>query len=138
RSERRLFMQLLVFGDCPATEPLVEVLEAAKIQGALYLDLHNPHGVALLAMNEDPTFFTGPLRTMLRADPWRDLRIRPEYTMFGRTYTLGYEPDIEHTLLTRPRQTATNPDWPWVVWYPLRRNGAFSQLPEEQQRAILK
>lgn len=138
RSDRRLFMQLLVFGDCAATEPLIEVLEAAKMQAVLYLDLNDPHGVALLTMSEDPAFFTGPLRAMLRSGPWRQMRLKPEFTLFGRTYTLGYEPDVEEMLLTRPRRTALNPDWPWAIWYPLRRSGAFSRLSAEEQRDILK
>ena len=34
-------------------------------------------------------------------------------------------------------RTVTNAEWPWAVWYPLRRSGAFAQLPPEQQRTIL-
>jgi chlorite dismutase len=61
----------------------------------------------------------------------------PEYTMLGRTYSLGYEPDLEDALLHRPRRTVLNPAWPWSIWYPLRRNGQFAQLAVEQQRVIL-
>ena len=57
--------------------------------------------------------------------------------MFGRTYSLGYEPDLSSALFDRPRRTVLNPDWPWAVWYPLRRNGRFEQLPVEEQRTIL-
>jgi len=57
--------------------------------------------------------------------------------MFGRTYSLGYEPDLEETLFTRPRATALHPQWRWAVWYPLRRRGSFMQLPADQQRDIL-
>ena len=57
--------------------------------------------------------------------------------MFGRTYSLGYEPDLQDTLVGRPRRTVLNPAWTWAVWYPLRRNGRFVQLPAEQQRKIL-
>ena len=48
--------------------------------------------------------------------------------MFGRTYALGYEPDLEEVLFHRPTRTVLNPAWPWAVWYPLRRNGAFARL----------
>ena len=40
-------------------------------------------------------------------------------------------------LLHRPRRTVLNHDWRWAVWYPLRRNGKFAQLPPEEQRVIL-
>ena len=57
--------------------------------------------------------------------------------MFGRTYSLGYEPDLEETLFGRPRRTALNPAWPWAVWYPLRRSGGFAKLSDKDQREIL-
>jgi chlorite dismutase len=57
--------------------------------------------------------------------------------MLGRTYAMGYEPDLEHTLINRPRQRVTNPEWPWAIWYPLRRAGTFEQLSAQEQRVIL-
>ena len=57
--------------------------------------------------------------------------------MLGRTYSIGYEPDLRDVLIERPRRTVLNPDWPWAIWYPLRRNGAFAQLPADEQRIIL-
>jgi chlorite dismutase len=69
--------------------------------------------------------------------PFVSLTLKPEYTMFGRTYSLGYEPDLQETLIERPRRTVLNPDWKWAIWYPLRRSGRFSQLPPEEQRTIL-
>ena len=57
--------------------------------------------------------------------------------MLGRTYALGYEPDLPEAILHRPRRTVLNKDWPWAVWYPLRRSGRFAQLPPEEQRVIL-
>ena len=50
---------------------------------------------------------------------------------------LGYEPDLRSVLIDRPRGTVLNPAWPWAVWYPLRRNGRFTQLSAEEQRIIL-
>ena len=46
--------------------------------------------------------------------------------MLGRTYSTGYEPDLEYWLLKRPIETVLNTDWPWAIWYPLRR-GSWSQ-----------
>ena len=47
------------------------------------------------------------------------------------------EPDLPDVLLERPRRTVLNKDWRWGVWYPLRRNGQFSNLSAEEQRVIL-
>ena len=65
------------------------------------------------------------------------LSLKPDYTMFGRTYAIGYEPDLREVLLERPRRTLLSPDWPWGIWYPLRRSGRFAQLPDDEQRTIL-
>lgn len=137
RSSRRLFIQLLAFGNATQTQPLLDALDTAGISGALYADAHDPHGVALVTMSEDPAFFVEKLRDFLQNSPFAQLELKPDYTMFGRTYALGYEPDLEETLFDRPTSTVTNPDWPWAIWYPLRRSGEFEQLTAEQQREIL-
>lgn len=135
--DRRLFMQLLVFTGCRDTVALVSSVNKSQPVAAVYEDVHDPQGVALLAVNEDPAFFVQNLRAYLNNSPFANLRLRHEMTMFGRTYSLGYEPDLEETLFHRPLRTALNPAWPWVVWYPLRRSGEFAQLAPEQQRDIL-
>ena len=137
RSDRRLFMQLLAFGNCHDVHPVIHAVQDAKIDGAVYVDATDPYGVAVLAMHEDAAHFTDAFRRLLGDHTFRALAPKPELTMFGRTYTLGYEPDVQETLFTRPRRTATNPDWPWAVWYPLRRSGAFAKLPDDEQRKIL-
>jgi chlorite dismutase len=38
----------------------------------------------------------------------------------------------------RPRRTVLNPAWPWGIWYPLRRGGAFARLSPQEQGAILR
>ncbi|MDX1681530.1 MAG: chlorite dismutase family protein [Phycisphaeraceae bacterium] len=136
--DRRLFMQLLAFTDCSDPSVLVEPMRQADVAGAIYADVNDPRGVALLAMSEDPAFFPGPWRQLLNAAPFDQLTPRPEMTMFGRTYSIGYEPDLEETLFDRPRRHALNPDWPWCVWYPLRRSGAFEQLDREERMSILR
>ena len=60
------------------------------------------------------------------------------FTMLGRSYSTGYEPDLDFWLINRPIETVTNPLWPWAVWYPLRRSGAFARLPPQEQGAILR
>jgi hypothetical protein len=137
RSDRRLFLQFLAFGGCEATRPLAEAAAAAGITGALYEDVNDPRGVALLTLSEDPAYFLDRVRPMLNGPSFRALVQKPEYTMLGRTYAIGYEPDLEEVLLHRPRRTVLNPEWKWAVWYPLRRSGKFAQLPADEQRVIL-
>ena len=68
-SERRLWMQLQVFGGCPDPKPLVRALEAGRVEAVLYRDVNDPRGVGLLTMHEDPAFFANGLRDLLNADP---------------------------------------------------------------------
>jgi chlorite dismutase len=137
RSDRRLFMQFLAFGGCPDAAPLVDVLERAKIPGVLYEDVNDPRGIGLLTLNEDPDFFLDRVRPIVNGPGFSDLAQKPDYTMLGRSYAIGYEPNLEDTLLERPRRTVLNPLWKWGVWYPLRRSGKFAQLTEQEQRVIL-
>jgi chlorite dismutase len=130
-------MQLMAFGRCPDARPLRDALSAAGIAGVLYEDMNDPRGVALLTFSEDAAFFLDRVRPLLNTAPFGTLEQKPEYTMVGRTYAIGYEPDLEDVLLHRPRRTVLNPAWPWAMWYPLRRAGRFAQLPAEEQRVIL-
>ena len=135
-SNRRLFMQFMAFGNCANRTSLGSQLAHASIPGVVYEDLNDPNGVGLLTFSEDPGFFLDKVHPLLRQAA-RDLTQKHEYTMLGRTYALGYEPDLEDVLLHRPRRTVLNPEWKWAVYYPLRRSGKFAQLPPEEQRTIL-
>jgi chlorite dismutase len=135
--DKRLFMQLLAFGRCKKSEDLVNVLKKSGMEAVLYEDINDPQGVALLTMSEDPDFFITKLRPVLNKKEFTSLEFKPEYTMFGRTYSIGHEANLEDWLLYRSRRTVMNPDWPWVVWYPLKRLGNFSILPREEQGGIL-
>ena len=137
RSDERLFMQLLVYGGCRDAGVLARAVSEAGIEGAVYEDVNDPQGVAILTLTKDPTFFLTRLRPLLNQSPFGNLVPKPELTMLGRTYSLGYEPDLHEALLHRPRSTVLNKAWPWAVWYPLRRSGRFAQLPPEEQRVIL-
>ncbi|HEX5473083.1 MAG TPA: chlorite dismutase family protein [Vicinamibacterales bacterium] len=137
RSNERLFMQLLAFGGCPDARPIASALERGDITGVLYEDLNDPRGVAILTLAQSPAEFIDRLRPVLNGEAARVLQQKPSFTMFGRTYSLGYEPDLQDALIGRPRRTVLNPAWPWAVWYPLRRSGRFAQLPEPEQRTIL-
>lgn len=137
-SDRRLYMQLQVFTACPDPKPLVRALESSRIEAVLYRDVNDPRGVGVLAMHEDPAFFVGDLREVLNAEPFAGLLHRADIAMFGRTYSSGFEADLDEWLLRRPRRTALNPAWPWGIWYPLRRVGGFARLPAEEQGAIIR
>ncbi len=137
RSDRRLYMQLLVWTGCRSTAPLIDDLSAATLDAVLYEDVNDPLGVALLTVTQDPASFTASLRGILQRGPFATLTPRPELTMLGRTYTLGYEPDLDETLIERPRRHVFERNWPWSIWYPLRRAGAFQQLDPARQREIL-
>jgi hypothetical protein len=137
RSNERLFMQFLAFGGCTDTTPLADTLARAKIAGVLYEDVNDPRGVGLLTFSDDPDFFIDRVRPLFSEAAFVSLVQKPEYTMLGRTYAIGYEPDLADVLLHRPRRTVLNPAWKWGVWYPLRRSGRFAQLPPDEQRVIL-
>jgi chlorite dismutase len=137
RSDERLFMQLLAFGGCTDPSAAVRYVRDANIDAVVYEDVGDPRGIALLTLSRDPDDFLDRVRPLLNAGPFSSLTLRPEFTMFGRTYSLGYEPDLPHALFERPRSTVLNPEWRWAVWYPLRRNGRFAQLPAEEQRIVL-
>lgn len=136
-SDRRLFMQILAYGGCDDSAPLIESLKQARVQGVLYEDINDPQGIALLTFSEDPDYFIDDMRRFLNHPPFSELRPKPEYTMLGRTYAIGHEEDLEQALLRRPRQRVTDTDLPWAIWYPLRRAGSFEQLSAEEQRKIL-
>ena len=136
-SEKRLYLQLQVYTGCDRAESLVEELKASGLESVLYLDVNDPKGVGVLTLSEDPAVFTGELRRVLTHGPFAGLTHRPKFTMIGRTYATGREPNLEFMLLKKPRQTALNPDWPWAVWYPLRRKPSFAVLPPQDQGKIL-
>jgi chlorite dismutase len=136
-SDRRVFMQLIAYGSCDDTTALVDALGSHAIAGTLYEDVNDPQGVALLTFSEDPGYFVEHVRRVLRRAPFAGLVPKPEYTMLGRTYALGYEPDLVDTLVHRPIRRVLDPKLAWAVWYPLRRAGSFEQLALEEQTTIL-
>ncbi len=137
RSDDRLFMQFMAFGGCPDAKALVPALEASGVSGVLYEDLNDPRGIGFLTFSQSPATFIDRVRLLLNGPAFAGLVQKPEFTLLGRTYAIGYEPDLKEVLLDRPRRTVLNREWPWAVWYPLRRNGRFAQLPAEEQAVIL-
>jgi len=140
-ANRRLFMQLVVFdlppGDKDATRWAADALAARKIPGVLYADCNDPRGAGLLTWSEDPAHFVTRVRPLF-ADVLVQASLRHEFTMLGRTYSTGHEPDLLDSLLARPVRNALNPSLPWHVWYPLRRSGAFARLEPQAAAEILR
>jgi chlorite dismutase len=135
--DRRLYMQLHAYGSAPDTGELISALEEAGLEGVLYEDVNDPTGVALLTLSEEPEAFVSDYRSFLQASPFARLEAKPKLTMLGRTYAIGYEEDLEETLVERPRRRVLDPALPWAIWYPLRRAGSFEQLSRREQDTIL-
>jgi len=135
--DKRLFFQFFAFGNCLEINTMTKFLRKSNINGVLYIDINDPHGIGFLTMNENPSYFVTTLREILNEEPFRNLSIKDEFTMFGRTYSFGYETNLQETLLSGPKKKVLDPDWRWAIWYPLRRKKNFESLPEDEQRAIL-
>ena len=135
--DTRLFVQLHVFTGCLDAAPVVDAVQQAGLEAAVYANLNDPRGVGVVVMSQDPALFAGAARELLVRPPFRDLTPLPDFTMLGRTYSSGREPELEDFLLRKVPRNVLNPDYPWAVWYPLRRIGAFNQLPRAEQGRIL-
>lgn len=140
--DRRLFMQLLVFSSehdpkYPAHD-LAHALAKDKVPSVIYQDANDPFGLGLLTWSEDPAMFVESVRPAIHAASNGRLKLRPEYTMMGRSYSTGFENDLEYWLLRRPVETVLQAENVWAVWYPLRRSGAFARLDGREQGAILR
>ena len=135
--DRRLFVKFTAYGNCVNAEAAIETLERSGAAGALYLDANDPQGIGLAAMSEDPEYFVTGLRALLGAPPFSGMEHKAEFDMLGRTYSIGYEPDLHEVLFTRPISRITNPALRWAVWYPLRRTKRFATLPADHQGRIL-
>lgn len=137
-SERRLFLQLHIFEECHDSTSIVEILEKGSLNAVLYDDLNHPTGIGVLFLAEDPAALITETRTLLQnAQETSNLIYRPEMTMIGRTYSSGREPNLEEWLINKPRNNVLNPDFPWAIWYPLRRKPEFYLLEPRDRGRIL-
>ncbi len=141
---RRLFMQLLVMeaAEGHAGGALADRIAAScrehRVPGVVYADAMDPRGVALLTWSDDPAHFVRSVRPAIGSPDLPPFAMRPGWSMLGRTYGLGHEPDLEHALLKRPVEYVQNESYRWHVWYPLRRTGQFAALAPAEQSAILR
>ncbi len=141
-SDKRLFFQLHVFSDCYHPEVFIEHIQKSKyspLGAVFYNDLNNPTGFGVLLGAPDPASLLDQslvLRDMQRKFD-HEISYRPEMTMIGRTYSSGREPDLEEWLINRPIRNVFNPEFPWAIWYPLRRKPEFYQLEQRDRGRIL-
>jgi hypothetical protein len=142
--DRRLFMQLLVFdatvghsGDSVAIG-LAALLRERSVRGVVYADTQNPHGVGLLTWSDDPAHFIKNVRPLFALPPLAPIVMRQGWGMLGRSYGQGHEPDLAHVVLQRPVDQVMNEGYPWHIWYPLRRTGAFAKLPGEEVGPMMR
>jgi hypothetical protein len=142
--DRRLYMQLLVL-DAPAGQAgddlarrLGEACASAGVAGVIYADAMAPQGVGLLTWSEDPAHFVRSVRPLFAREGVSKATLRSDFAMIGRTYATGHEPDLEWSLLRRAVENVNNVAYPWHVWYPLRRTGAFARLEPHDQGQILR
>jgi hypothetical protein len=141
---RRLFMQLLVFdlkggGEVDGVvKDTVSLLTSRRVPGVVYADTQNPRGVGLLTWGEDPARFVREVRPIFATETLRHAELRNDWSMLGRTYSTGHEPDLEFVLLHRAIENVMNESYPWHIWYPLRRSGAFAKLEGIEQSHILR
>ena len=135
--DRRLFVKFTACGSCHDVGAAAAALESSGVTGALYLDTNDPRGIGIVAASEDPGWFVTAFRDLLSSPPFDAMEHKPELDMLGRTYSIGYEPDLEHVLFERPISRITDPALHWAIWYPLRRSKSFATLPAADQRRIL-
>jgi len=141
---RRLFFELLAYrvpADRHAGEvvqALGQALGACGVGSLIYEDAQDPQGLAVLSWSEQPDDFVEKVRPVLQHADFRGLELKPDFSMLGRTYSSGYEPDLPYWLLKRPIENVSHADNRWAVWYPLRRSGAFARLPGKEQGGILR
>jgi Chlorite dismutase len=135
--DRRLFMKFTAFGRCLDPHAAAKALAEDGVQGAVYADANDPQGIGVMVAAENPEYFVSNLRTLFSRRPFEGLAHKPEFDMLGRTYSIGYEQDLEETLLKRPLSKMLDAKNIWAIWYPLQRAKKFYTLPPEHQRKIL-
>lgn len=136
-SERRLWVQFQAWTDCQDKNALIHDLAQSPCPVALYADWSDPWGVGLVRFSEDPDFFVTEGRDWLLASQFSELTPRPELTMAGRTYAVGYESNLDEVLVDRPSSRILDPQLPWAIWYPVRREKAFEALEEDRKHEVM-
>ena len=134
--DRRLFMQFMAFRNANLNF-LVEQFEKISAQAVIYQDLSDARSIGIMVYCEDPGYIVDQIQPILNRTELADMEYREEFTMVGRTYSIGYEADLQDVLINRPARRVCDKSTPWAVYYPVRRSGAFERQPREEQRKML-
>jgi hypothetical protein len=142
---RRLFVQLVAL-ECPrmpGPSAIAKTLSALMVDfsmtGVIYEDVNNPLGLAAVFIDEKPSQLVKSSRSVFaNANLPAGLQARDDYAMLGRTYSSGFEPDLEDWLIHRPRRTLLERANQFGIWYPLRRKSGFERLDPAERSAILR
>ena len=139
-SDRRLFFQLHVFGRCFDPDSIIHKIRSQNpLAAVFYDDLNDPAGLGVLLVAENPAALMD-YSSVLQQEQDRSYSttsFRRKMTMIGRTYSSGREPDLEEWLIQKPLKNVLNPDFPWAIWYPLRRKSEFYRLEDSERGRIL-
>ncbi len=134
--DRRLFMQFTAYQFIDASV-LADRFRENKIQAVIYQDLNDYSGIGVLSFCEDPNYLVDQVQPVIASMLNEGGEQKEEFTMLGRTYSIGYENDLEEVLLNRPAIRACDQTTPWAVFYPVRRSGMFERESKEEQRKML-
>jgi hypothetical protein len=138
--DRRTFFQLMAFDvvhgqTLAGIQALASMLSEQRIASVLYQEASAPMTIALLTWSEDPAHF---VERVLPIVDRPELVQRREYTMLGRTYSLGHEPDLEHACSAAPWSTASTQAGTGTSGIRSGASGAFEKLEKHDQGIILK
>ncbi len=133
-----LFIQLQVFTGCRDSDSVVAAFGESGIPSAIYESATDPLGIGVVVACRDPDELVDRVAPVLRSQAFRSLKPCHPLTMTGRTYLIGYEHDIEVTLINRPLEKLLAPLFRWAIWYPLRRSGAFERISQDEQRVAMR
>ncbi len=134
--DRRLFMQFMVYRNVNI-DLLVEQFENISAQAVIYQDLSDSKSIGIMVYCENPSYIVDQIQPILNRTELAEMEYREEFTMVGRTYSIGYEADLEDVLISRPARRICDKATPWAVYYPVRRSGSFERQPREEQRKML-
>jgi chlorite dismutase len=129
---KRLFMQFMVFRG--ERDAMIELLNSQSIQAVVYQDVNDAASFGVMVYCQNPAYIIDRFQPVLSSSSSQQIH---DYTMMGRTYSIGYENDLEDVLIRRPVKRICNPETPWAVYYPVRRNGSFEQQSKSEQRKML-
>ena len=138
--DRRLFIKFTAFNNCKDREMLKDITSVFRRNGVsavIYQDLNDPSGIGIVNWYEMDKLGSNELRNVFQTESFSLLNHKSEFDMLGRTYSIGYEQDLEDTLIGKPLRKILDKNNEFGIWYPLRRKKEFYVLPEAKQKKIL-